>query len=686
MAYIEKGRAKTLTKIILWAVVISFIAAIFVTWGAQRSELQMGSTTVLQVAGINITPDDMQFYGNFYRYIRDRVNFKFSRDLQALQYLSQLMNQGIELPKIDTGMLTWYISSLSIGNSLAGSMLQYGSGQVEEQMLQGVMQMIGDLILSEQAKKAGMRVNDKEIAAVLASIYIDPDGNFLGEEEVEQDLRYYRIADQKTMFMDSLRRHLLARHYAADLFAAVEPDLDKNILEAYKAQSISATVHFAKFQAADYLDQLDYSQDDLKIYLKDHTGEFVVADGIIFDVDAYKSYLRSQLTDEDIQAYYNANKEDFKEEERRDFRRILIELPEDASEEQVAQAQLQIDEIYRRLQRPGETFASEVILENQARDEIEDEILANAVFALQEVGKYNEEAVRTSKGLEIVQLVKIHEAGYQPLEDVREEILDDLADERAGDEARTKAEELRAEAESGDWEKLYEPDYVRFEPEAVAVEGESSIYSVEAGLEDRGTLSGIDELLATETGQITDLFPMSGNFAFFRVRASGDELIERFEKIRPAVRMRYTKIKSRELAEGKARDLAETAASVTDVDAFKVLVEEAGITPEERTNSRWGFFEFGQELTEELFSAETPKLIGPGGGPDTYYVALVTEVTPFDEEAFNRRKPELRLSMLLPWIQSQPVIEAQLSYLINTSDVRLNREILSRMFGGGPAS
>ncbi len=686
MAYIEKGRAKTLTKIILWAVVISFVAAIFVTWGAQRSELQMGSTTVLQVAGINITPDDMQFYGNFYRYIRDRVNFKFTRDLQALQYLSQLMSQGIELPQIDTGMLTWYISSLSIGNSLAGSVLQYGSGQSDELMLQGVMQMVGDLILSEQAKKAGLRINESEITGILASIYTDPDGNFLGEEEVEQDLRYYRISDQKTKFMDSLRRHLLARRYAADLFAAVEPDLDKSILEAYKAQSINATVHFTKFQASDYLEELDYSQDDLINYLQDHTAEFVIADGIIFDTDLYTSFVRSQLTDEDIQTYYDANKEDFREEERRDFRRILIELPEDAPEEQVTQAQQQIDEIYRRLERPGETFASEVILENQARDEIEDESLANAVFDLNEVGEYNTEAVRTSQGLEIVQLVKIHEAGYKPIDEVREEILDSAAQDRADEEARTKAEELRAEAESGDWEKLYEPEYVRFEPAVAAVEGERSIYNVEAGLEDRGAVSGINDLLATETGQITDLLPMTGNFAFFRVRASDDELTGRFEKIRPAVRMRYTKIKSRELAESKARDLAEAAASATHAEAFNTFVEAAGATPEERTNSRWGFFEFGQEFTEEIFSAETPKLIGPGGGPDTFYVALVTEVTPFDDEAFNRRKPELRLSMLLPWLQSQPAIEAQISYLITTSDVRLNREVLSRMFGGGPAS
>jgi hypothetical protein len=686
MAYIEKGKAKTFTKIILWAVVISFIAAIFVTWGAQRSQLQLGSATVLRVAGMDITPDDMQFYGNFYRYLRDRVNYQLSRDLQVMQYLSQLVSQGVEPPKIDAGTLTWYIASLSIGNSLAGSLLQYGSQGGDQLMLQGVMQMIGDLVLSEQASAAGLRIGNDEMTSILAKIYTTPDGKFLGENEFEEDLRFYRLASQKNKMMEALRRHVLARRYAADLFAAVESDLDKNVLESYKAQSITAAVQFAKFQASDYLDRLQYTPEDLKTYLKDHVNEFVLADGIVFDVDLYKGFIRSQLTDEEIQAYYEANKEDYRTEEHRDFRRILIELPDDATDEQVAQAQQQIDEIYRRLERPGETFASEVVIENQAKGEIEDKALADAVFSLKAVGEYNKQAVRTSKGLEIVQLVKIHEGGYKPLDQVRQELVDALADERAGDEARGKAEELRAQAESGDWEKLYEPEYVRFEPEVVAIEGERNIYNVEAGIEERGALTGIEDLLATQTGTITDLLKMGDNFAFFRVRAAGDELNERFDKLRPAVRLRYTKIKSRELAEMKAKELADAAAAVADPETFKGLAQEAGVQTEERTNSRWGFFEFGQELTEEIFSAQPPKVVGPGGGPDSFFVALVTEVTPFDEEAFNRRKEELRLSMMLPWIQTQPVLEAQLSYLITKTEVRINREILSRMFGGGPAA
>ena len=82
MGYIEKGRAKTLTKIILWLVVISFIATIFVTWG--RAALRPGRRALppaLRVGGVDITPEDMEYYGNFYRYVQDRLHFRFYRSL-----------------------------------------------------------------------------------------------------------------------------------------------------------------------------------------------------------------------------------------------------------------------------------------------------------------------------------------------------------------------------------------------------------------------------------------------------------------------------------------------------------------------------------------------------------------------------------------------------------------------------
>jgi len=238
-----------------------------------------------------------------------------------------------------------------------------------------------------------------------------------------------------------LRRHLLARRYAAELFAAVEPDLKADVLESYKAQSINATVTFAAFKASDYLSALDYTQDDLRAYLSEHRGEFALADMMIFKRDIYADVIKAEITDEQVKARYEADIEDYRNPERRDYRRILIPLNPDASEEDKAKARATIAAIYDRLQRPGEDFATvardyskdtaatseESLIEGQSKDDIADEALANAVFDLKEPGEYNTEAAETSSGLEIIQLVKIHPAGVTPLDEVREEILDKLA-------------------------------------------------------------------------------------------------------------------------------------------------------------------------------------------------------------------------------------------------------------------
>jgi len=212
-----------------------------------------------------------------------------------------------------------------------------------------------------------------------------------------------------------------------------------------------------------------------------------------------------------------------------------------------------------------------------------------------------------------------------------------------------------------------------------------------------GIVSSVDDLLGAETDSLSELKRISGNYVFFRIIASGEELDERFDTLRPAVRRRYTKVKSRELAERKARELAEAAAGVTEAEEFNRLAEEAGVTPEERTSSRWGYLDFGDEMATMVFSATPPELVGPAGTGDTFYLALVTNISPFDEENFRRRESELRLRMLISWMQGQPILlpgrpigsnfaqlfEAQLSYIVRNAEVQLNREILSSMFGGG---
>ena len=136
MGYIEKGRAKTFTKIMLWLVVLSFVAAIFVTWGAQRSGIQFGTATAITINGVTLTPDDLFYYQNFYRFVTMRINA-----------VSPIVESQL-----------WYTLSSSIGISLGTSILQYTGDPESSQLLENMLLTIGDYVLADKARAAGLRV------------------------------------------------------------------------------------------------------------------------------------------------------------------------------------------------------------------------------------------------------------------------------------------------------------------------------------------------------------------------------------------------------------------------------------------------------------------------------------------------------------------------------------------------
>jgi len=239
MGYIEKGHAKTVTKIILWLVVISFVATIFVTWGAQRSSIQMGSATAISVGNISLSPNDLILNQHFYLYLQTRV-------------LRQ--RTGLEA-------MVWQVASAQIGQRLGGNLLEYASGQDSWEMLAGMMFMIGDTVLAEEARAAGVRVTDAELTDLLVEIYTDEEGNFLGQDAVERDLQIFNIgAHQVDRFKELLRRHLMASRYVGTFFSASLPALDEQVREMFELYNLSASLSHAGFDSIDYLPGIEYAE------------------------------------------------------------------------------------------------------------------------------------------------------------------------------------------------------------------------------------------------------------------------------------------------------------------------------------------------------------------------------------------------------------------------------------------
>lgn len=692
MGYIEKGRAGTLTKIILWLIVLSFVLAIFVQWGSQNADISLGGSAPFTVAGRGIDPREFELNDAFYQFLRDRLAITANME----------------------DFYVWNAAAVQIGSRVGGGMLQlFTSSQDDstQRFAATIAMMIGDTVLAEEAARAGIRVTDKDVARALAEVYKDPDGKFIGTEAVERDLLMYNVgADAEPRFKELIKRHLMARHYVTSLYAAVRAGLKTQARQIFEAQTRTAEFSFARFDANAYMAQLNYTDADLEKYLADHPGEFVIADMMLLDKALYAAGL--QIGDAEISRYYDENKEaEYTAAESRDVRRILVKLAQDADEAAVTAAQEKIAQIYTQLARPGEEFATvarkysedpsvqteEGMIMGLTRDGARDQAFVDAAFALTNEGDYNKIATRTADGLEIIQLVKKNPGSVQPLEEVKAEIREELAQQRADAEAATRADELRSQSIGGNWDNLAQQAWVSVQRSVCAIQGESDIFLLKAGLAGAGAPSDISALFSTPEKETTSVMQVGDNFAFFRIVAKGSNLSAHFADLKPAVGKRYTSVNSTALAKAAADQFAGAAHGESPYEAFLAAATAQNVTLQDASVNKYeGVFTYGADLLKKIFDAGAGTVIGPIERDRSFYVAFVKNISPVDEALFAQQEADLRMQLLSSWMQGQPniyqfmnivdssfaeLMEAQIAHLVSRTQFSFNRDVVIAMFG-----
>lgn len=165
---------------------------------------------------------------------------------------------------------------------------------------------------------------------------------------------------------------------------------------------------------------------------------------------------RSKVADGEIQAYYEENKDRFRQKERIRARQIVILLPPNADPEKEAQAERKAQEALNRL-KAGEDFAKvakeysegpaagrggDLGFFSRGRMVPEFEEVA---FSLKDVGDRSD-LVRTKFGFHIIELTGRQPAQELSLEDVKDRIVRQLESARRREVRQSLAEELRGQA------------------------------------------------------------------------------------------------------------------------------------------------------------------------------------------------------------------------------------------------
>ena len=394
----------------LWFVVAAFIISIFVVWGgAGRLGEAEKAGTIAAIGREKITSE------SFLNALRGRVE-ALKREFKDLnrQFIEQL-----NLPQ-----------------------------QVLEQMVE-------QALLMDLAAAMRLRASDAELRdRILALPGLQRDGKFVGYDEYKRVLTYNRISVAE--FEASLRREVVLNKVIQLLTAGVTATPEE-VWDNYKKTKDSAKIEYLvletskvelgrKPEPAAVQAHFEANKDAYKIPEKrEALAVFLKNDDLKKEVE---------LSDSEIEAYYNGNKAQFETPERIKVSRIWLPFAGKEKPQVEAEAQNILDRL-----RKGEEFAS--LAKTFSKD---DKAAAGGDWGLydwqslpspeqEEIKKL--EAGRTSgavaseEGLAVVRVAEKTAAAMKPLAEARHQIRSILIDQRSREIAAERIAKLEKEAKKG---------------------------------------------------------------------------------------------------------------------------------------------------------------------------------------------------------------------------------------------
>ena len=272
-----------------------------------------------------------------------------------------------------------------------------------------------------------------------------------GEEILQQD-----VDEIVTVFV---LPQLQAQNPETELSAEQRTQIEKNIVEQLvterlliqkaKEAGISAddTVVSQRFEQVK-TQRPDLSEEMLKGLLE--------KDNMIQQLLQAEVISKIAVTDEEVQTYYDEQKEQFQEPEQIQASHILIQVAQDASDEEKQAARKKIDDVLV-LAKEGKDFAelATEYSEGPSKDQGGDlgffpkgamvKPFEEVAFALNE-GEISE-VVETQFGYHIIKLTGKKEAREVPFEEVKEQLKQGLQQQKTGSEVKAWIEDLKAQAE-----------------------------------------------------------------------------------------------------------------------------------------------------------------------------------------------------------------------------------------------
>jgi peptidyl-prolyl cis-trans isomerase D len=591
-------------KGVLGAVVLAFVATIFLDWGWQRSGRPDAHVAIVSGEGVSLHEFQMTYTNltDFYRRLyKERFTEDFARTLNLKQQA------------LDT--------------------------------------LVQRKLLLREAKRQGLMVSNAELIEKVQTYPVFQVNGHFDHSRYLQVLRLSRLTPAD--FEQNQREDLLLGKLE-NLFKDGLQVTEAEVKQIFIHDKEQVNVEYIRVDPAQFVPQVELSDAELVTYYQEHlerfrTPEQVRLGYVVVDPDRFAALV--EMTDEQLTQYYEQHKEEFHREEQVRARHILFKLAPQAGAEEEARVRGAAETTLQRIQA-GEDFAT---LASQLS---EDPVSAQqggdlGMFKRGEMVKPFEEIafvlqpgivsdpVRTDFGYHLIKVEERQEAGYEPLETVRAELRTRLAREEARRLAETKAQavyDTMVTAGSA-WKTAVQalelvPQETSFSAQAQVVEGIEN------------SAAFMRTAFALQDGEVSRPTMIGQQYVVEKLLERKASHIPPFEEIRDKVRDAVVRDRSHALAQQKADEwLAEVQAGKSLeqlAQALNTQTEQTGLFSRNGAIPKLGR---PQDFIREVFRMR----VGEVRVVDLLEqpaVVVLKEHQEFDVEGYEKDKVQMRQQVL----------------------------------------
>jgi peptidyl-prolyl cis-trans isomerase D len=591
-------------KGVLGAVVIAFVATIFLDWGWRRSDRP--DTHLATVSGEAVSLREFQITLNnlteFYRRIyQDRFTEDFARTLNLKQ-------QALET-------------------------------------------LVERKLLLHEARRQGLMVTDTELIGRVQSYPVFQVNGGFDRTRYLQVLRLSRLTPGD--FEQNQREELLVAKLENLIKDGVQVT-ENELRDAFIHDKQQLNAEYLRIDPAQFVAQVEVSEADVSTYYQEHQERFRKPEQmrlayVVVDPESFVGAL--EMTDEWLAHYYDEHKEEFRQEEQVRARHILFKLAQEAGPDEEARVRAEAEAALRRIQA-GEDFAA--VASQLSQDPSSAQQGGDlGFFKRGEMVKPFEKVafglkpgavsdpIRTDFGYHLIKVEEVQEAGYRPLEVVQAELRERLTREETRRLAEVKAQAVHDAmmAPGSGWETAVRALEVVPRETPFIVRGQT----VE-GIENSGAFT--QAAFALQDGEVSRPTLIGNRYVVMKPLERKASSLPPLEEVQETVREALVQERSQALARQKADELlseVEAGKSLQDLaQTLNTQTEQTGLFSRNSAIPQWGR---PQGFIREVFrmTVGEARVVDLSEQPA---VVVLKERQEFDAEAYEKEKAQLRQQML----------------------------------------